>query len=226
MENEAIVNTFFGLNVYRKKIENEDEKIASYVESFVKEKNGVTVAVTDNEGYTVNTDLKDDNLHDNEKYSSLFAKIKICILDFINTRGYNLDKFDIHMTKTWATYTEKNQKIGAHKHTASHYSFVYYLRNIEGMGNIKFEKDASQNALLIPPTEEYFSSWNHSNFSSYTVPVSTGDFIIFPSELSHHTEINTTDQARISISGDILLTMKPGVKALPCIPHPSGWLTI
>ena len=72
MENKAIVNTFFGLNVYRKKIENEDEKIASYVESFVKEKNGVTVAVTDNEGYTVNTDSKDDNLHDNKKYSSLF----------------------------------------------------------------------------------------------------------------------------------------------------------
>ena len=39
-------------------------------------------------------------------------------------------------------------------------------------------------------------------------------------------EINTKEEARISISGDILLTMKAGVKTEHCIPHPSGWDTI
>jgi ectoine hydroxylase-related dioxygenase (phytanoyl-CoA dioxygenase family) len=95
------------------------------------------------------------------------------------------------------------------------------------MGNIKFEKDlVSQTGLYIPPTNQYITKWNQFNFSSYIIPVTTGDCLIFPSDTHHHTEMNTTDQARISISGDILLTMKKGIKTEHCIPHPSGWDTI
>ena len=64
------------------------------------------------------------------------------------------------------------------------------------------------------------------NFSSYIIPVKTNNLIVFPSGLLHYTEVNTKEEARISISGDILLTMKPGVKTEHCIPHPSGWDTI
>ena len=62
--------------------------------------------------------------------------------------------------------------------------------------------------------------------ASYIFPVRTGDFLIFPSGLLHYTETNTKDDARISISGDILLTMKEGIKTEHCIPHPKGWKTI
>ena len=48
---------------------------------------------------------------------------------FLHSYGYNLDKFDVHLTKAWATFTAKDQYISSHKHTASHYSCVYYVRN-------------------------------------------------------------------------------------------------
>ena len=229
MQKETTIASLFGLNIYCTKIENDNETTAKHIESFVKEKEGRTAATTDVQGNTNFTDLEEakDNLHKDKKYSPLFIKLKKCILDFMDALGYNPDKFDVHITKAWATYTVKDQHIASHRHTASHFSFVYYVRNVEGMGNIKFEKDlVSQTGLYIPPTNQYITKFNQFNFSSYTIPVTTGYCLIFPSDTHHHTEMNTTDQARISISGDILLTMKKGIKTEHCIPHPSGWDTI
>jgi len=224
MSNEARVNTFFGETVYYKDI-GEERSVIPHIEKFVKEKPGATAATTDVTGNTKLPDLDDakDDLHRDKNYSSIFKKIAAGISEFIQAKGYNREKLDTHITKAWATYTVKGQHIASHKHTASHFSFVYYVRN-DDMGNIKFQKElAQQTGLFIPPTENYISNWNQLNFASYMYPVKTGDLLIFPSGLLHHTEDNTKDEARISISGDILFTMKEGVKTEHCIPHPKGW---
>jgi uncharacterized protein (TIGR02466 family) len=228
MEKEATINSLFGETIYCTNVDNDNQTIAKYIESFVKEKPGRTAATTDVKGNTMFTDLEEakDNLHKDKKYSSLFIKLKRSILEFMTAKGYNPDKFDVHITKAWATYTVKDQHIASHKHTASHFSFVYYVRNND-MGNIRFEKElAAQTGLFIPPTDQYIVDWNQFNFSSYIIPVRTNNLIVFPSGLLHYTEVNTQEEARISISGDILLTMKPGIKTEHCIPHPSGWDTI
>jgi len=228
MEKEATINSLFGETIYYANIVNDDQDTAKHVESFVKEKPGRTAATTDVKGNTMFTDLEEakDNLHKDKKYSNLFKEIATNINAFLKAKGYSKEKFDAHITKSWATYTVKDQHIASHKHTASHFSFVYYVRN-DDMGNIRFEKElASQTGLFIPPTDQYIVDWNQFNFSSYIFPVKTGNFVIFPSGLLHYTEVNTKEEARISISGDILLTMKPGVKTEHCIPHPSGWDTI
>ena len=51
-----------------------------------------------------------------------------------------------------------------------------------------------------------------------------GMLIVFPSHVYHGTEkVNKTDVPRISISGDIMITAKPGVVTESLIPHPSTW---
>jgi len=228
MEKEARINSLFGETIFHSHINLDNVDYIKHIESFVKEKPGRTAATTDVKGNTEFTDLEEakDNLHKDKNYTSLFSHIKKDIQSFFQAKGYSNKKFNAHITKSWATYTIKNQHIASHKHTASHFSFVYYVRN-EEMGNIRFEKElAAQTGLFIPPTDEYIVDWNQFNFSSYIIPVKTGDFLIFPSGLLHYTEINNKEEPRISISGDILLTMKPGVKTEHCIPHPSGWDTI
>ena len=228
MEKEARINSLFGETIFHSHINLDNVDYIKHIESFVKEKPGRTAATTDVKGNTEFTDLEEakDNLHKDKNYTSLFSHIKKDIQSFFQAKGYSNKKFNVHITKSWATYTIKNQHIASHKHTASHFSFVYYVRN-EEMGNIRFEKElAAQTGLFIPPTDEYIVDWNQFNFSSYIIPVKTGDFLIFPSGLLHYTEINNKEEPRISISGDILLTMKPGVKTEHCIPHPSGWDTI
>ena len=77
--------------------------------------------------------------------------------------------------------------------------------------------------LNIPSRKEYFTEFNEVNYSSMTVPAQTGSIIIFPSNMSHETEINQTKIPRISISGDVLITMKPGLKSEHCFPSPDTW---
>lgn len=231
MQKEVRINSLFGETIYQTHIQEKKEinqEIKPHIESFVKASPGSTAATTDVKGNTMFTDLEQakDDLHTDVRYKSLFSKLEFHISDFLKAKGYSEDKFDAHITKAWATYTVKDQHIASHKHTASHFSMVYYVQNND-MGNIHFEKElAAQTGLFIPPTKEYIVDWNQFNFASYIFPVRTGDFLIFPSGLLHYTETNTKDDARISISGDILLTMKEGIKTEHCIPHPKGWKTI
>ena len=54
-----------------------------------------------------------------------------------------------------------------------------------------------------------------------------GMLIVFPSHVFHGTEKkNTTDIPRVSISGDIIITAKPGVVTEHLLPHPTTWRAI
>jgi len=231
MQKETILGSLFSKTIYKSTIDNYDsinQKLVADIESYVKEKPGSVAATTDVMGNTNNANLEDavDNLHRRSKYKDLFVELSKHVSDFFIAKGYDLEKFDAHFTKAWATYTTKGQYIASHKHTASHFSCVYYVRN-DNMGNIKFEQElAAQTGMYIPPTEQYISNWNEFNFASYNIPVQSGDFVIFPSELLHYTETNERDIPRISISADILLTMKNGVSTEHCLPHPKSWAVI
>jgi len=231
MQKEATIANLFGKSIYKTIINNYDtinKKLVSDIESYVKEKPGSVAVTTDVMGNTNGANLEDavDNLHRRSNYKDLFVELEKHVIEFVKAKGYDTDKFDVHFTKAWATYTTKGQYIASHKHTASHFSCVYYVRN-DNMGNVRFEQElATQTGLYVPPTEQYIKSWNELNFASYTVPVQTGDFVIFPSELLHYTETNERDIPRISISADILMTMKNGVSTEHCLPHPKSWAVI
>ena len=231
MQKEMVIGSLFSKSIYKSTIDNYDtinEKLITDIQSYVKEKPGSVAATTDVTGNTNFTDLNDavDNLHRKLKYKDLFIELSIHISNFFIAKGYDLEKFDAHFTKAWATYTSKGQHIASHKHTASHFSCVYYVRN-DNMGNIKFEQElAAQTGMFIPPTDQYISDWNEFNFASYTIPVKSGDFVIFPSELLHYTETNERDIPRISISADVILTMKNGISTEHCLPHPKSWAVI
>ena len=228
MEKETTINNVFSKNIYKTHLKDNkkiNKIIKPLIESFVKEKPGSVAATTDVQGNTQFTDLNDakDNLQLDIKYNDLFRPLCKNINEFLDVKGYDMGKFNAHITKAWATYTTQNQHIASHKHTASHFSFVYYVHN-ENMGNIKFEEElAAQTGLFIPPTDQYIKKWNQFNFASYVFKVETGDLVIFPSILLHQTEINFEPTPRISISGDIILTMKKGVSTEHCLPHPDMW---
>jgi len=230
---DAVINSLFGSKVYQAQIKNYEKinkKIIPFIEKFVKEQPGRFATTTDIRGKETYTSFDGegamDNFHTNKKYKLLFDELNKHVKAFITALGYDLTKFDIHIVKAWSTYTAKEQHIALHRHTASHFSTVYYVRADE-MGNLKIEEEqGAKLGLFIPPTDQYFSKWNEFNFASYNLMAKTGNFVMFPSTLMHMTENNTKDIPRISISSDVLLTMKQGVSAEHCIPHPEGWLTI
>jgi uncharacterized protein (TIGR02466 family) len=183
-----------------------------------------------NSQYARTTDIKpnelqsiDDGIHHDKRFNNLFDAIIPKIKEALISQHINLDVLDMYITKAWTTFTIKEQYIHSHRHMSSHYSFVYYPY-AEGQGDLVFQDDeGSKVGLNIPIRKEYFTEFTDINYSSAIYPAKTGNLIIFPSMLFHETQLNTTDKPRISISGDIMLTMKPGIKSEHNVASPSTW---
>ena len=224
MEN---ITKWFGYPIYISKM-NDYEKINKEILPILmkgaKKINSKYARTTDKK----NEDLENisDNLHTNKKFKKLFVKIKQTIINFLNAQHYNLELFDIYITKSWATYSHKNQYIRQHRHFTSNFSFVYYV-DANKQGNLFFEDDYQYKlGINIPKTNKYFKKYDDINYSRAEYMAVTGNVIIFPSVLFHETHPNKTDKPRVSISGDILLTMKKGLKSEHNMPSPITWKKI
>jgi len=221
------ISKWFGKPVYITALDNFEEINKEIIPLINKE------VTPTNSQYARTTDVKpnelqsiDDSIHHDERFKKLFDAIQPKIMDALTLQHLNLDILEIYITKAWATYTIKNQSIHSHRHMASHYSFVYYPY-AEEQGNLVFiDDEGSKTGLNIPVRKEYFTKFTDVNYSSAIYPAKTGNIVIFPSMIFHETQINTTDKPRISISGDILLTMKPNIVSEHNIPSPTTWKKI
>ena len=160
-----------------------------------------------------------DNLHTHEEFSDLFFEIEKSLgIFFGKLKHINTNYF---ITKSWATYTEKNKFIATHEHVASYFSFVYYVQINEDHSPLTFYEPKSR--FFMPDSNE----WNDDNFQSMSYGCTPGMLIVFPSYLFHGTQkINMTEVPRVSISGDIMITAKPGAVTEHLVPHPSTWRAI
>jgi uncharacterized protein (TIGR02466 family) len=197
---------------------NINKKIKKLILKDVEPDTGRFAKTTDKEE-GANKDIT-DSLHTNKDFKDLFDKIKIGVYQYLESQEYRPDVFDVYITKAWATLTTKGQMITDHRHTASHFSLVYYVE-AEDQGNLTFR--TIKNGLFIPQSDEYYRNNNEHNLNHVTYASRTGDIIIFPSHLQHRTDVNTKDKPRISIGIDVLLTMKKGYTSEHNFPCPTTW---
>ena len=220
----ANISKWFGSPIYITKLKNYEEINKKILPIIL---NDITPT---NSQYSRTTDIKpnelqsiDDNLHQDERFKELYSELSKIIQDCLFSQKYNLDLFDIYITKSWATLSSKEQHIAYHRHMSSHFSFVYYPQAHEQGNLFLLDDDAHKVGLNIPKRDPYFTEWNQTNFGKTEYPAETGNVIIFPSMIFHETGQNNKKDPRISISGDIMLTMKKGIKSEHNIPSPSTW---
>ena len=220
----ANITKWFGHAIYINSIQNFKELNKKIVPIIKKD------IVPTNSQYARTTDVKpkelqsiDDNLHLDKRFKDIYKEISKEIINCLKAINYNMNLFEAHITKSWATLSNKDQFIAYHRHMSSHYSFVYYPL-AEDQGNLFFLDDAAhQVGLNVPRRDPYFTKWDSSNYAKAEYPAATGNIVIFPSAIFHETGKNLKEEPRISISGDIMLTMKAGVKSEHNIPSPSTW---
>ena len=218
MQTHRILGSLLGFDV----IENHvtiNEKILPVINDKI---NATNIQTQTQHSFTSDkTDISEinDNLHTREEFSDLFFEIEKSLgIFFGNLKHVGVDYF---ITKSWATYTEKNKFIATHEHVASQFSFVYYVQINEDHSPLTFYEN--KNRFYLPDSSE----WNEENFQSMSYKCTPGMLIVFPSHVYHGTQkVNKTDIPRISISGDIIITAKPGVVTESLIPHPSTWRKI
>lgn len=220
----ANITKWFGYPIYITSIKNFEE-INKEIIPIIKDNITPT-----NSQYSRTTDIKpkelqsiDDNLHLDKRFNKLFKEIEEGIRGALLMQNYDMGILEAYITKSWATYSTKDQFISYHRHMSSHYSFVYYPY-AEDQGNLfLLDDEAHKVGLNIPRRDPYFTKWDNTNFAKAEYPATTGNLVIFPSMIFHETGKNTKDEARISISGDIMITMKEGVKSEHNIPSPATW---
>ena len=218
------LSKWFGYPIYISKIKNFEEINKEIVPVII---DNITPT---NSQYAKTTDIKsidlqaiDDNLHTDKRFVKIYNEINKGIKDYLNELHYDLNLFEVYITKSWATLSTKEQFISFHRHMSSHYSFVYYPQ-AEDQGNLFFiDDEAHKVGINVPKRDPYFNKWDTNNFAKAEYPATTGNLVIFPSMLFHETGQNNKDKPRISISGDVMLTMKEGIKSEHNIPSPSTW---
>tara|TARA_B100000035_G_C20984712_1_gene547206 strand:+ start:679 stop:1311 length:633 start_codon:yes stop_codon:yes gene_type:complete len=106
---------------------------------------------------------------------------------------------EFYLTTSWATTNSKGDKHHRHNHPNTLLSAVYYA-NAES-GNLSFY---SQSNGLFPNFDFSFniSEYNHFNSKGWTIPVKTGDLVIFPGWLYHESEINENDGLRVIVGAN------------------------
>ena len=111
----------------------------------------------------------------------------------------------------WANVNKKGSHNRAHTHPGCHLSFVYYLKCPEKCGQICFVDPRPQAyAVQLPfkPSDNWQGQRPEEYGQEVYWPPTPGRFIMFPSWLTHEVEANSTDETRISISGNITFRKK------------------
>ena len=86
-------------------------------------------------------------LFNNKLFKNLSNKISKSIINYLRVLDINTDLLDIYYQRSWATYTESEQKINFHTHSQSNISFAYYLLKPKNSGGIIFKSNELQNEL-------------------------------------------------------------------------------
>ena len=165
----------------------------------------------------------------NNLFKNLANKISKSIINYINVLEINTELLDIYYQRSWATFTEKEQKINFHTHSQSNISFAYYLLKPENSGGIIFKSNELQNELaknIFTSSKLEKSLINKANV--YNSDKSMFDpiqdtIIIFPSKTPHATLPNNSSAPRISISGDVSLTLKNSSGFEHLMPNFKNW---
>ena len=162
-------------------------------------------------------------------FKNLAKKISKAILNYLKIIEINTDLLDIYYQRSWATFTENEQKINFHTHSQSNISFAYYLLKPKDSGGIIFKSNELQNEVaknIFTSSKLEKSLINKANVynsdKSMFDPIQDA-IIIFPSKTPHATLPNNSKLPRISISGDISIMLKDSTGFEHLMPNFKNW---
>lgn len=153
-------------------------------------------------------------LHKSKIFNELFLKINKKIQLYIDALGYKVENLNIYFQRSWATVSKKSQHIAMHAHLQSHLSFAYYLSLPEGSGKLEFHNERSYNELINGSFSKaelllnLTKNLNEFNTPNLNFNIKENEIYFFPSKLKHRTTIGNNSEPRISLSSDIVVTLK------------------
>lgn len=175
-----------------------------------------------------------DRLHFDPELEWLTNNVREHAVAYLKALGYNLDKIAIHVQRAWPVIAKRGQAVARHAHYTAHLSAVYYVSapSDGDAGQIRFYNDHSPNELspgIGTSMTGGYAERNSFNYGSSTYDPVPGRLLLFPSKLTHSVAPNETDEERLSITFDLVLTSRGGGldgEHEFLMPAPSSWRCI
>lgn len=170
-----------------------------------------------------------DFLHEDEIFKPLFRNFARPLYGYIEHLGVDVKKINLYYTRSWATISNENQNIPAHSHMQSHVSIAYYLLKPKNSGGIIFShinppNEFSPNLFNSQMFEnEILKEDNPFNAKAAYLDPEEGEILIFPSKTRHQTQENKTANVRISLSADIVVTLREQANVEFLMPSITKW---
>jgi hypothetical protein len=101
---------------------------------------------------------------------------------------------ELVITQAWSNICEKGKKHHEHVHPNSIVSGVFYFQINENLPPIEFRNPNTHSFTLD------IQKQNNFNSATFLLPLTSGELILFPSNLSHSVPENKSDLPRISLA--------------------------
>lgn len=154
-----------------------------------------------------------DRIHFDPTFDCITEQVESCCLEYLRMLGYNLDKLDLYIQRAWPVVGTKDQRVSKHAHHTAHLSVVYYVKTPKAgnTGQTRFHNDARPNEIAPGIGSDMTGGYrelNSLNFESALYTPVEGRLIVFPSKTNHEVEPNDSDETRITLSYDLIVTGK------------------
>lgn len=146
---------------------------------------------------TGNITTKDVLVLENPKLAGLKKLVEEALQDYLIQiyNPINPDNIKLVVTQSWLNFTDKTQYHHKHHHHNSIISGCLYINARKESDSIMFTKRATGEPWQIQALEQ-----NYFNCNEFTVPVETGDIVLFPSNLTHSVPQTNHEYTRISLA--------------------------
>ena len=143
-------------------------------------------------------------IHQDTRLTPFFKEIKKSVIEYLNHFEIDKNIFEINFVKTWFTICDPGQSFPMHYHSCSHISWVYYIQT-PGDSLVLHQKNNNE---VFGDVFKFSKTQNFHNTDSYGIKPQPEHLIMFPGSLEHYTTPEPREHRRISLAGDIVLTLK------------------
>jgi len=143
-------------------------------------------------------------VHQDLRLEPFFRAVKKCAVEYMDQFAIDKSTFEVNFVKSWFTICDPGQNFPCHYHSCSHISWVYYLQT-PGDPLVLHKKNPNE---WFGDAFKLIKENRFNNGDGYSITPQPEHLIMFPGHLEHYTAPEPREHRRISLAGDIILTLK------------------
>jgi uncharacterized protein (TIGR02466 family) len=154
-----------------------------------------------------------EQIHILPAFSWIVEQVEQHTLIYLQELGVDLSKVDLYIQRAWPIVSRSEQEVGSHCHNTAHISAVYYIKvptsDTYDPGRLIFFNDARVNEVspgLGSENTDIIAEDNNFNQLHAAYEPVEGRLLLFPAKQRHAVTMNETEELRLSLSFDIILT--------------------